>query len=173
MFNIGMNEIIIILLVAFLVVGPKDLPKVARWLGRQLGRLRRLIKELKKEVGWDEIEKEIKDASREVKDIGNEVKTISKDLDVRADVREALKDVEKEVNAADQDLKAEQGKIKRELSSAGSAVEETKSIMEANAQAVRSAWKQEKAAKLPKKEEAPADAPQQAAGDAAPSEENM
>ena len=30
--NIGFGELIMILLVAFLVVGPKDLPKVARWL---------------------------------------------------------------------------------------------------------------------------------------------
>lgn len=32
--NIGAAEIILILLVAFVIVGPKDLPKVARALGR-------------------------------------------------------------------------------------------------------------------------------------------
>ena len=31
MFNIGFSELLLVLLVAFLVVGPKDLPKVARW----------------------------------------------------------------------------------------------------------------------------------------------
>ena len=30
MFNIGFSELLLVLLVAFLVVGPKDLPKVAR-----------------------------------------------------------------------------------------------------------------------------------------------
>ena len=30
MFNIGFSELILILLVAFVIVGPKDLPKVAR-----------------------------------------------------------------------------------------------------------------------------------------------
>ena len=34
MFNIGFSELLIILLIAFLVVGPKDLPKVARALAR-------------------------------------------------------------------------------------------------------------------------------------------
>ncbi len=34
MFNIGLSELILILLVAFLIVGPRDLPKVARALGR-------------------------------------------------------------------------------------------------------------------------------------------
>jgi len=34
MFNIGFSELIVILLVAFVIVGPKDLPKIARSLGR-------------------------------------------------------------------------------------------------------------------------------------------
>jgi len=34
LFNIGFAELILILLIAFLVVGPKDLPKVARALAR-------------------------------------------------------------------------------------------------------------------------------------------
>ena len=32
MFNIGFSELILILLVAFVIVGPRDLPKVARAL---------------------------------------------------------------------------------------------------------------------------------------------
>lgn len=34
MFNIGFAELLLILLIAFLVVGPKDLPKVARSLAK-------------------------------------------------------------------------------------------------------------------------------------------
>ena len=41
MFNIGFSELLLVLLVAFLVVGPKDLPKVARWLGRAVKKSRR------------------------------------------------------------------------------------------------------------------------------------
>ncbi|MBR4081764.1 MAG: twin-arginine translocase TatA/TatE family subunit [Clostridia bacterium] len=36
MFNIGFAELILVLIVAFLIVGPKDLPKVARWIARQI-----------------------------------------------------------------------------------------------------------------------------------------
>lgn len=39
MFNIGFSELLLVLLVAFLVVGPKDLPKVARWLGRTVKKI--------------------------------------------------------------------------------------------------------------------------------------
>ena len=34
MFQIGFSELMLVLLIAFVIVGPKDLPKVARWLGR-------------------------------------------------------------------------------------------------------------------------------------------
>ncbi len=34
MTSIGASELVLILLIAFIVVGPKDLPKVARALGR-------------------------------------------------------------------------------------------------------------------------------------------
>ena len=54
MFNIGMLELVLVLAVAFLVVGPKDLPKVARWLARQLKSIKKLIRQIKQETGWDE-----------------------------------------------------------------------------------------------------------------------
>ena len=43
MFNIGFSELILILLVAFVIVGPRDLPKVAAALGRGVRSIRRLI----------------------------------------------------------------------------------------------------------------------------------
>lgn len=61
MFNIGLAEIVLVLLIAFLVVGPKDLPKVAKWLGRNIKRARAMIRELKAELGWDEVEQEFAD----------------------------------------------------------------------------------------------------------------
>lgn len=54
MFNIGFSELILILLVAFVIVGPKDLPKVARALGRGVRNVKRWIDEFKEETGLDE-----------------------------------------------------------------------------------------------------------------------
>ena len=56
MFNIGFWELIVILLVALLVVGPKDLPKVARSLARGIKRLRAMVDEVKRESGLGEVE---------------------------------------------------------------------------------------------------------------------
>ena len=60
MLNLGMMEILLVLAVAFLVVGPKDLPKVARWIARQVKSIKKLVREIKKETGWDEFAKELR-----------------------------------------------------------------------------------------------------------------
>lgn len=107
MFNIGMMELVLILLVAFLVVGPKDLPKVARWIARQIKNLRKLVREVKKETGWDEL-------AAEFKDTGDELRSTLKEADVRAELKSAaagieheVKTVQEEVNAAAKDIGAE------------------------------------------------------------------
>ena len=53
LFNIGFAELLLVLVIAYVIVGPKDLPRVARWLGRMVRRARQLIREIKSEVGWD------------------------------------------------------------------------------------------------------------------------
>ncbi|MBR6185866.1 MAG: twin-arginine translocase TatA/TatE family subunit [Clostridia bacterium] len=53
--NIGFGEFMVVLLIAYVIVGPKDLPKVARFLGRAAKRLKRLIRQLKEESGWNEL----------------------------------------------------------------------------------------------------------------------
>jgi len=107
MFNIGMFELIVVLLVAFLVVGPKDLPKVARWLGRQIKSIRKLVKEIKKETGWNEFAKEFKDTENEVKEAFKQA-DISKELKDAADEIEAgVHEAAEEVNQAAKEIEEE------------------------------------------------------------------
>jgi len=47
MFDIGWTEILIIAVVAIIVVGPKDLPRMLRTLGRYAGQLRRTAGEFR------------------------------------------------------------------------------------------------------------------------------
>ena len=47
LFNIGFAELLLVLVIAYVIVGPKDLPRVARWLGRMVRRARQLIREIK------------------------------------------------------------------------------------------------------------------------------
>jgi len=50
MFGIGLTEILLILVVALLVVGPKKLPELARSLGRGLAEFRKTADEFKESI---------------------------------------------------------------------------------------------------------------------------
>jgi len=49
MFGIGMTEMIVILVIALVVLGPKRLPELARSLGKSLAELRRASTDLRRE----------------------------------------------------------------------------------------------------------------------------
>jgi sec-independent protein translocase protein TatB len=49
MFGIGGQELLVILVIAVLVVGPKNLPELARTLGKVFGQFQRAADDLKRE----------------------------------------------------------------------------------------------------------------------------
>ncbi len=49
MFGIGMTELLVILVIALLVIGPKRLPEMARSLGRGLAEFRRASTDIRRE----------------------------------------------------------------------------------------------------------------------------
>ena len=50
MFDIGFSELVLLMIVVLLVVGPERLPKVARTAGLYLGRARRMVATVKADV---------------------------------------------------------------------------------------------------------------------------
>lgn len=50
MFGIGISELILILIVAFVVVGPDKLPKIARSLGKAIYEVRRATEGVREEI---------------------------------------------------------------------------------------------------------------------------
>lgn len=53
MFGIGMQEVVLICVIALVVVGPKKLPDLARALGKGYGEFRRAFDEMKRNVETD------------------------------------------------------------------------------------------------------------------------
>jgi TatA/E family protein of Tat protein translocase len=72
MFGIGMPEMLLILAVALIVIGPKKLPDLAKSLGKALGEFKKATNELKDGLQIDSELKEVKtsfdDINRELKD---------------------------------------------------------------------------------------------------------
>ncbi|MBR6667496.1 MAG: twin-arginine translocase subunit TatB [Clostridia bacterium] len=108
MFNLGMMELVLVLAVAFVVVGPKDLPKVARWIARQFKNTKKLWRQVKDAIGWDELTKEIQETTDTIQsvakdaDISGEIQKSADDLrtvyeDVQENVAQASKDIQDEL----------------------------------------------------------------------------
>lgn len=103
-----MMELLVILLVAFLVVGPKDLPKVARWIARQIKHLRRLLRDLKRETGWNELTAEFKDTK-------DDLNQTLREADVREDLRQAAAQVQQEVDSVREDVENVAQDVRNEM----------------------------------------------------------
>ncbi|MER3447695.1 MAG: twin-arginine translocase subunit TatB [Candidatus Dadabacteria bacterium] len=53
MFGIGTSELLLILLIALIVLGPKEIPKVARTLGRAMREFQRATDELRRTIDME------------------------------------------------------------------------------------------------------------------------
>jgi len=92
MFGIGSSEFLVILVVAFLVLGPSHLPKIARTLGKAMGEFRRVSSEFQRtlnlEVEQEEHEQRKRQAEKEFfthDDEQHDEQTAKKDEEKAAD----------------------------------------------------------------------------------------
>lgn len=108
MFNIGMMELLVVLLVAFLVVGPKDLPKVARWLARMVKKLRGFVDSVKDELGLDEL-------AEEVNEVKSEVEESVRGADVTAEMRAAQDELRAAAEGLDYEVRRTAADVKKSV----------------------------------------------------------
>jgi sec-independent protein translocase protein TatB len=117
-FGIGYTELMVIALVAVIVIGPKDLPKVLRAFGRTTAKLRTMAREFQghldqamREAGVDDVKKEIANLKSM-----NPIPEVKKELDkvaeaTKAPVAEAKKSIESEAKKQDDDFKKYFGEL--------------------------------------------------------------
>jgi Tat protein translocase TatB subunit len=71
MFGIGMPEMLLILAIALIVIGPKKLPGLAKSLGRAMREFKRATGDFKETLAMDE---DISDVKQAFDDIGTDIK---------------------------------------------------------------------------------------------------
>lgn len=112
MFGIGSTELLVILVVALLVLGPKNLPKIAQTLGRAMGEFRKVSTEFQRTLNTEIAFEEEKEKRRKEKEENRKDTAADRDekdsapqavtapsRNIRQDVQQAAAEVKKEDQA--------------------------------------------------------------------------
>ena len=84
MFGIGMPEMLMILAIALIVIGPKKLPDLAKSLGRAMREFKRATSEFKETLAVDD---DLSDVKKAFDDIGTDIKD---SVDITSPVKDIL-----------------------------------------------------------------------------------
>ena len=135
MFNIHSTEILLILIVALLVIGPERLPAAIKTAGLWMGRFRRSFykvkAEIERELNTDEIRRQLHNESviEEVEKAKSRVEGIAKETETSVNKIVSSENFDPGASQATNDQSSEEKSIKEELQEVGDSVEEvTKQI---------------------------------------------
>ena len=135
MFNIHSTEILLILIVALLVIGPERLPAAIKTAGLWMGRFRRSFykvkAEIERELNTDEIRRQLHNESviEEVEKAKSRVEGIAKETETSVNKIVSSENFDPGASQATNDQSPEEKSIKEELQEVGDSVEEvTKQI---------------------------------------------
>jgi sec-independent protein translocase protein TatB len=93
MFDLGWSEMLVILVVALIVIGPKDLPRVAREIGRWSAKARSMAREFQRSLDDMAREAELQDIKAEIEKAGrtNVGKAIEDFVDPEGELGKTMK----------------------------------------------------------------------------------
>ncbi len=69
MFGMGLPEIILIIAIALVVIGPKKIPSMAKALGRAMGEFKKATSEIKESMHIDELNESLDEFSGDLKNV--------------------------------------------------------------------------------------------------------
>ena len=101
MFGLGMPEVLMILAIALIVIGPKKLPDLAKTLGRAMGEFKRSAQDFKRSLDVETTVKDIKDVADPKVDLEGIIKDVNAQNETTADSREGVGSEDSDKETAD------------------------------------------------------------------------
>ncbi len=91
-FDIGWSEMGIVLLVALIIIGPRDLPKVARTMGRWVGKARAMARDFQRSLEDMAREAELDEIRKGIEKVGSTDlrSAVSKTIDPKGELEKAF-----------------------------------------------------------------------------------
>ena len=100
MFSFGWGEILLILLVVIIVVGPKDIPKFLRQIGNLSKSIKKISREFKSSLNQIVEETDLKDVKNSITEVTN----LNKELDIKSSLKNEIKTIKETISSVEKDV---------------------------------------------------------------------
>ena len=100
MFSFGWGEILLILVVVIIVVGPKDIPKFLRQIGNLSKSIKKISREFKSSLNQIAEETDLKDVKNSI----TEVTDLNKELDIKSSLKNEIKTIKETISSVKEDV---------------------------------------------------------------------
>jgi Tat protein translocase TatB subunit len=103
MFGMGPQEILIILVVALIFIGPRKLPEIARSLGKGFGELKRALDDVKGQVDLETMMKDPEEQEQRDEPPDRDTNTLLQETFLGSGVTQASSDAEESISSDEQE----------------------------------------------------------------------
>ena len=100
MFSFGWGEILLILLVVIIVVGPTDIPKFLRQIVNLSKSIKKISREFKSSLNQIAEETDLKDVKNSI----TEVTDLSNELDIKSSLKNEIKTIKETISSVEEDV---------------------------------------------------------------------
>ena len=100
MFSFGWGEILLILIVVIIVVGPQDIPKFLRQIGNLSKSIKKISREFKSSLNQIAEESDLKDVKNSITNITD----IKEELDIKSNLKNEINTIKETVSSVEKEI---------------------------------------------------------------------